>query len=68
MSKLKFGLYRSNPCVTGGSFKPVMRNGKIISFKNKKEGEDWLRKNQTQLVSSVYGTKFEIRKLIKDNF
>ena len=57
----KYTVYRI-PNSSFIAYKPVIRNGKPISFNTRKEAEEWLQKNPPKTVS---GATFEVRRTIK---
>ena len=62
--KMKYAIYRSNPFLAGGAYRPVRRNGKPVTFATKPEGYAWLAANKP--TSADKHTSFEVRKFIKE--
>jgi len=48
-------------------YKPVLRNGKPITFKTQKEGDKWLLLNPIK-TTAKHPVTFEIRRTIKNNW
>lgn len=63
--KSQYGIFKVKPNWKGGEkVKPLIRNGKHVTFKKKKDGEKWLEDNPP--YSKIVGMKFEVRKLYKN--
>jgi len=60
---MTYAIYRSNPFLAGGAYRPVLRNGEPVTFATKNEGRAWLNANKP--TSADKHTTFEVRKLIQ---